>query len=106
MKVASCCAFAYKDRIYVTGGYQPSQNRSNSVYMFDPQQPSWKGLKFSMQFGVEASALLWQSPKELLFFGGRVYSGDIDGVWKMTITKENSNGTIEEAVIFQTGQLS
>lgn len=95
MKVASCCAFTYKDRIYVTGGYQPSQTRSSSIYMFDPEQPAWKPLKFNMQFGVEASALLWLTPKELLFFGGRVHSGDIDGVWKLTITKENGTGIIE-----------
>jgi hypothetical protein len=35
VKSASCCAFVYKDRVYVTGGYQPKQNRSSSVYLYD-----------------------------------------------------------------------
>jgi len=35
-----------------------------------------------------------------------VHSGDIDGVWKLTINKESTAGIIEEAVIFQVGKLS
>lgn len=71
----------------MTGGYLANKDRNVSIYLYEETANIWKSLPFQMPFGIEASALLWASEKELLFFGGRVYTGDIDSVWQMIISK-------------------
>lgn len=105
IKCVSSCAFAYKERVYVTGGYQQNQDRNTNIYLYEENKNSWKALPFQMPFGIEASALLWGSEKELLFFGGRVHSGDIDSVWQMVVAGESAGGVIEQGLLMQVGSL-
>lgn len=60
IKCVSCCAFNYKNHVYVTGGYERNQDRNMFIFVYD-KSDVWRQLACKMPFGIEASALLWAS---------------------------------------------
>ena len=88
-------AFAFKDNLFVAGGYGKNSKRLDTIETFDTETKEWYVLGLQLYSPIEASFFVTKN-EEVFYFGGRRETfGDCGLVYKFLMRGDD----LEEAQI-------